>query len=173
MNRRSALPLASLPTALLPFALLLAGCASTAGDYPSLAIRDAERVSGTIAVPATPPAPLPAGPAPAELASLQASIREGHARFMAQTGAAQRAVAAASGAGVGSDSWSAAQVAVADLEGKRSQVMIALADLDRLYASAAVEGADVTAAQSALAEANALVAQENAEIARLLGALAS
>lgn len=169
MNRR----LAPAPAALLAALLALTGCAATADNYPSLAIRDAERVSGTMAVPAAPPAALPPAPPSADLAALLAAIRAGHTRFAAQTGATQRTVAAARGAAVGSDSWSAAQVAVADLEGERSQVMIALADLDRLYASASVAGADVTAAAAALAEANALVAQENAEIARLLGTLAN
>jgi hypothetical protein len=168
MNRRATPALVALPAA-----LLLAGCASSTGNFPSLAIRDAERVSGTITVPATPAAARPPAPAATELAALMAAIREGHARFTGGTAAARRVVAAANGAGVGSDSWSAAQVAVADLEGERSQVMIALADLDRLYASASVAGADVTATAAALAEANALVEQENAEIARLLGALAN
>lgn len=167
MNRRHALLLATLPAA-----LALAGCASSSADFPSLAIRDAERVSGTMAVLATPAQPAPAAPAPAQLAALMAAIREGHTRFTGAMPSAQRAVTAARGAEVGSDSWSAAQVAVASLEAQRSQAMIALADLDRLYASAAIEGADITATAAALVQANTLVEQENAEIARLLGALA-
>lgn len=168
MNR-----LAATVLAVVPAVLALGGCASSSDDFPSLAIRDAERVSGTIAVPATPAQPLPPAPAAVELSALLAAIREGHGRFTAQTPAAARAVSAARGAGVGTDAWSVAQVAVANLEAQRSQVMIALADLDRIYASASVEGADVTATSAALAEANGLVAQEDAEIARLLGALAS
>lgn len=168
MNRLSATVLA-----LVPAALALGGCASSSGDFPSLAIRDAERVSGTIAAPATPATPPPPAPAATELAGLLAAIREGHDRFTAQAPAAGRAVSAARGAGVGTDAWSLAQVAVANLEAQRSQVMIALADLDRIYASAAIEGADITATAAALAQANALVDQENAEIARLLGALAN
>ena len=167
MNRRPTLFLATLPAT-----LALAGCASSSADFPSLAIRDAERVSGTMAVPATPDQPAPAAPDPAQLATLMAAIREGHTRFTGATPAAQRAVAAARGAEVGSDSWSAAQVAVASLEAQRSQVMIALADLDRLYASAVIEGADATVTAAALAQANAVVEEENAEVARLLAALA-
>lgn len=157
----------------LPAALALAGCASSSTEFPSLAIRDAERVSGEIAVPSGPAQPLPLAPTLAQLDPLMAAVREGHARFVSQAPAAQRAVAAARGAAVGAESWSVAQVAVANLEAQRSQVMIALADLDRLYASAAIEGADVSTTAAALAEANALVAQENAEIDRLLGALAN
>lgn len=168
MNRLSATVFA-----LVPAVLALSGCASSSGEFPSLAIRDTERVSGTIATPATPATPPPPGPAATELAALLAAIREGHDRFIAQAPAAGRAVAAARGAGVGTDAWSVAQVAVANLEAQRSQVMIALADLDRIYASAAVEGADITATEAALAQANALVEQENAEIARLLDTLAS
>ena len=159
--------------AALPATLALAGCASSSGEFPSLAIRDAERVSGTIAVPPGPARPVPPAPASAQLAQLLATIREGHTRFTGEIPAAQRAVAAARGAGVGTENWSVAQVAVANLEAQRSQVMIALADLDRIHAAAVVDGADVTATTAALAEAQVLVDQENAEIARLLGALAS
>lgn len=155
----------------LPAVLALTGCASSSQDFPSLAIRDAERVSGTIAVPPAPTGPVPPAPAQAQLAPLMAAIREGHARFAGEVPAAQRAVSAARGAGVGTENWSVAQVAVANLEAQRSQVMIALADLDRIHASAAVEGADVSATTAALAEAQGLVDQEDAEIARLLGAL--
>jgi len=166
MNRSAAL--------LIVLSLSLAGCASTGNTFPSLAIRDSERVSGTIAVPAGPPPVV--SPAPATLAQLDqllARIRTGHAEFVAQAPAAARTVAAARGAATGSEAWSVAQVAVAGLEARRSAVMIALADLDRIYVDAAQGEADITALAEALAMANALVDQENATIAELLAGLSA
>ncbi len=168
MNRAPAIYLTAMPAL-----LALAGCATPATEFPSLAIRDSERVSGTIAVPAPQPVIAPAPAALAQLDQIIARVREGHQAFTAGTAAARGSVAAARGAASGSDTWSAAQIAVANLESHRSQVMIALADLDRRYVDAAVDGADVTRLTAAQAEANGLTAQENAEIDRLLGALAS
>lgn len=126
-----------LPIALLPFA---AGACSTASDYPSLAVRDVERVSGT-AKPAADDAsaPLPVlPPASAGLVSrlqgLVAVAQAADRQFQAERPSAERAAAAAGS--LGSDSWSSASVALARLEASRSQAMIALADLDTLYADA-------------------------------------
>lgn len=161
--------------AVLPAALLLAGCATPATQFPSLAIRDSERVSGSMAAPATPVA-TPAPIAPATLAQLErllATVRSSHTAFTAATPAAQRAVANARGAALGSDSWSAAQVAVAGLESSRSDGMIALGDLDRLFVDAAVAGDEFERLETARMEADRLVAEETAEIDRLLGGLAN
>ncbi|MEO5705562.1 MAG: hypothetical protein ABIT10_03655 [Alteraurantiacibacter sp.] len=170
MNRATAIVIACVPAA-----LSLAGCATPSTQFPSLAIRDSERVSGTLAAPATPVAP-PAPVAPATLAQLDrllATMRASHAAFTAATPAAQRAVANARGAAVGSDSWSAAQVAVAGLESSRSEGMIALGDLDRLFVDAAVAGGEFAQVETARLEADRLEAEETAEIERLLGALAN
>lgn len=149
-------------------ATLLAGCAAQ-GDYPSLAIRDAERVTGTISAPETtytPPAPAPA--TLAQATDLLAAVRSAHDRFVAAQPAARRTATAARGAGPGSEGWSDAQVAIANLESIRSSAMIAMADLDRLYVDAAVAGEQVESLQSAREAAAALVEQENAVIAELL-----
>lgn len=121
--------------------LLLATCAcSTNGRYPSLAMRDVERVRAT-AQPApgdgaTPVQTLP--PASADLTTrldgLVAAAREADQRFQSQRGPAERAVVAAGA--TGSDSWSSASVALASLEATRSQAMIVLGDLDVLYSNA-------------------------------------
>ena len=71
----------------------------------------------------------------------------------------------------GAESWSVAQVAVAGLESSRSRAMIALADLDRLYAAGATEGTDLAALATARDAAIAQVEQENATISGLLAAL--
>src|SRR5688572_266348 len=61
-----------------------AACASAPGDYPSLAIRDAERVSGTLQ-PAEPYVPTPV--APVVLANAQALVQQAgaaHESFLGQ-----------------------------------------------------------------------------------------
>ena len=145
---------------------LLAACASPAGHFPSLDIREGERVSGTIAAPAAPPlAPSPASAG--DLASLAVTAQASHAAF-SQAVPQARALVAAAQAG---DGWSAAQVAIADLEARRSALMIALADLDRLLVDAATNGADSTAIAATHAEAAALAGEEDRVIGELLGAL--
>jgi hypothetical protein len=162
---------------LLPFGM--AAC-STSGSYPSLALRDVERVSGSAtaapgaaqddAAPAIPALP----PASADLVTrldglvkvAQASDRQ----FQASRTAAERAVAAAGG--IGTDSWSSASVALAKLESSRSSGMGALADLDVLYADARDkapldESPSATAIATARTQVADLLAAQDAVIARL------
>lgn len=156
----------------LPLAALLASCAAPQDQYPSLAIRDIERVSGTMEV-APPPPPPPAQP-PATLERLDqllADARTAHAQFLAATPTARSSAQAARGASVGSDSWGQAQVAIADLEARRSSAMIVLADLDRLYVNASSAAEDLTPIVVARDEIGSLVDQQNSVIASLLGEL--
>ena len=154
----------------LPPLAVLAACAAPQGDYPSLAIRDAERVSGTMEV-APPPPPPPAQPAAtlATIEQLLADARAAHAEFLAATPAARASAQAASGSARGSDSWGRAQVAIADLEARRSNAMIALADLDRLYVNAAASAEDITPIAVARDEIGALVDEQDSVIDSLLG----
>ena len=154
----------------LPPFVLLAACAAPQGDYPSLAIRDAERVSGTMEV--APPPPPPAPPPAATLESIEqllADARAAHTQFQAATPAARSVTQGASGSARGSDSWSRAQVAIADLEARRSIVMIALADLDRLYVNAATSAEDLTLIAVARDEIGVMVDEQNSVIDSLLG----
>jgi hypothetical protein len=64
-----------------------------------------------------------------------------------------------------------AQVAIAGLESTRSKAMIALADLDRLYVEASVEGGELTRIAATRDAAIAQVNEENATISALLGSL--
>lgn len=125
---------------LLPAALcaLTAAC-STAGNYPSLAVRDVERVRGSASPAPAEATPLPSPPpASADLTTrlegLVAMAREADRQFQASRGNAERAVAAAGT--VPADSWSTASVALARLENARSAALVALADLDTLYVDA-------------------------------------
>lgn len=116
-------------------ALLLAGCAAST-DYPSLAVRDVERVQGSgvpaagsaNAIPVLPPA---SADLTTRLAGLVDVARQAHARFTARQGATERAVAGAGGSR--SDGWTAAEVALSDLQTSRSGALTALAELDQLY----------------------------------------
>jgi CRP/FNR family transcriptional regulator len=126
----------------LPLALaaLLTACATPEGEYPSLAVRDVERVGGQFAVPE--PVALPQPPAPTidNAEELAARAREAHAELLAQAEEFRPRFAAARGAARGSEDWAQANVALAVLQSTRSEAMIALADLDHIYVEAAVEG---------------------------------
>jgi hypothetical protein len=152
----------------------LAGC--TASDaYPSLALRDVERATGTLQ-PAAPPPYVPPAPSSAVLGRLDqlaADAASAHRAFLAEAPRARGAVAAARGAGPGADSWARAQVAVAALESTRSRAMTALADLDRIYVDAALEGTDLTRVGEVRGRVAAQVDEQNAAIDGMLGDLRS
>src|SRR4051812_25380044 len=95
------------PAALLLLALL-AGCKTPEGEYPSLAIRPAERATGTL-YPVKPYMPPPTSPAVSDrLAQLSAQVATAHAGFERQVPATRSAVDAARGSGPGADAWSVA-----------------------------------------------------------------
>ena len=166
-------------SAILPVtvaALLLSACGSREG-YPSLERRPAERITGSAPVVAASPTPAPA-PIPPDLATqsrlarLQAQARDAHARFSALVPDARRTVSAAQGAAMASESWAVANVALASLESRRSEAMIALADLDALYVKERVDGGDGTAIAEARDSVTAWVTQEDAVLADLRGRIA-
>lgn len=136
--------------------LALGACATPDEGYPSLAIRDGERMTGSIAAPE--PQPLPAPPTATldAIDSLLDQARQAHADF-------QR-VAARVGPASRSADRATRDVAIGEMMSARSMTMVPLAELDRLYAAAAAEGQDVSAIVEARAQAEALVAMENAAI---------
>jgi hypothetical protein len=170
--RPSLLPLVGTATA-----LLLSGCAADTTNYPSLARRDAERVTGSAdVVPAQQAAPLPS-PQPsadlsARLAQLTTEAETAHRAFLASRGRTEQLVTAARGAAVASENWSVATVALADLEASRSRAMVALADLDSLYAAERVNGGTAEAVGAARDQVIALVGQEDTVLAELRGRIA-
>ena len=148
---------------------LLGACATADdGEYPSLAIRDVERVSGTLA----PPAPYVPPPTPAavsdRLTQLASEAASAHRAFGTEAPRARTAANAARGDAVGSETWAVAQVALAALESARSRAMIALADLDRLYVDAAVQGGELTRIAATRDQVIAQVEQQNATIDAIL-----
>ena len=71
------------------------------------------------------------------------------------------------GSGIGSDSWAAAQVALAELDSARSRAAVPLGDIDRIYTSAKVAAQDTAAIETARDRVIALVSEEDATLARL------
>ena len=158
--------------------VMLAGCASASGgNYPSLATRPGERVSGSAApVPASAPPPATAATG-SRIAQLRAQAQAAHARFGERRASAASLSAAAQGAAVGSEAWSVAQVSLASLEAARSEAMIALADLDSLYVAAKIEAVptdgsgDVDAIGVVRTDVIGLIGEEDATLSTLRGRL--
>lgn len=159
-------------------AITLGGCGADTVNYPSLARRPAERVSGTSAVVPADPAPIasPAPPGPeltVRLAELLESARSADAVFKSHETKARSLTNAAASAPVGSESWSLATIALADLESARSNAMIALADLDALYAATRISGGDTAAIATVRDQITGLIGTEDSMLADLHGRLAS
>ncbi len=154
--------------------IVLSGCASTAsGEYPSLAIRDVERVEGSFDPAPAQRLDVPqvavdlTGGLDARLAALVAQARDAHDSFTASAPQAETRVRAAAGSEIGSDSWASAQVALADLDSARSLAAVALGDLDILYAAATVQADDSAQIEAARAQVLALIGEEDAVLERL------
>lgn len=150
--------------------LVLSACGDSSG-YPSLSRRDVEKSQAQPA-PAPVSTPVPDSPdlAP-RLAELVAQARAAHAKFESRTPRAQQLSASASGAAMASETWSVASVALADLEGSRSEAMVALADLDQLYAARRVDGGDGASIAAARDQVMAWIGAEDAVLAALRGRL--
>ncbi|ABD25373.1 hypothetical protein Saro_0928 [Novosphingobium aromaticivorans DSM 12444] len=167
----------ALVAATLAPALLAGGCADR-DKFPSLARRSAEDAYRAAQLPAPVPAPsqeMTAG-LTARLAALRASAREAHAGFESKRGAATRAVGAAAGAAMGTEAWSVASVALAELESARARAGLPLAELDRLEADASNRAAggapaDLEAVHAARVEVESLVDTETKVIDGLLSQL--
>ena len=151
--------------------LLASACASTSGDYPSLAIRDAERATGSME-----PAPADEAPAPApplspdfveRLAQIGEQARAAHQAFMAEVPAARRRVRAGGNASITTNAGAAAEVALASLESARSTTAVSLVDLDKLLVERAIALEPVEAVSELRQEVEALVAEEDAILAEL------
>ncbi len=141
------------------------GCAADGTTYPSLAMRPFER--GPVAEPPAPTTPIrPATPA-ARVAQLRGAGAAAHAAFIAQETQAARLARAAAGQPFESNARAAALVAMADLDAKRSVTAGTLATIDVLAAEAATALSPDPALGAAQTEIAALLAQQDAGIARL------
>jgi hypothetical protein len=147
-------------------AALLAGCV-TGGPFPSLAPRPDERLA--IEEPVREAPVVADDPAlRARIAALLAEARQGDRTFEADYGAAART--AARGGAVGSDSWIEAQQALSRIEAARGRTSDAVAELHQLALARAgqpASAADRQALDDAVAEADRLVAAQQARVDRL------
>jgi hypothetical protein len=167
------------PASLLPVTLVLSLTACVAAkDYPSLGRLPSERMTGS-AQPVAPDSPPPPPPAPprtdltGRLAQLVDQARAADRRFSERRANAERLVAGGSHAAPGSEGWSVATVALADLESLRSDAMLALAELDRIYVDESIaaaetgNGAGVDTIAAARDQVTALVNAQDDTLARL------
>ena len=154
------------------FILILPACAADTANYPSLARRPAERASNVATVAPAPIVTAPDPDLPARLTALVEQAREADARFASRRTQAERTVAAGSGAAPGSEGWAIASVALASLESARSDAMIALADLDQLYAAARTKsGSEWATIGAARDQVTAWIGEEDRILAALRGRL--
>ena len=162
------------PLLLACASLALAACAKDEGTYPSLAKRPAERITATWppAPPPPPPAPAPLEPGTIErLDLLVAQARSADARFHGKEARARTLVTAAAGAPMGSEAWSVASVAVAELEVARAKTMQALSGLDSVYADTRTAGRDTAPIDTARQTVIAIVSGQDRVLADLRGKL--
>lgn len=143
---------------------LLAACAGSSDKYPSLAIRDAERVTGQFTPSVPDEEPVPPVASSQQLTEIIAAAAAAQRSFLDSLPDAQRLVEAASGAGIESDIRSRALVALADLTSIRGETVLALAKLDSYEAEAATGFAPVQDIEQAQNEIALLVNEQEAII---------
>jgi hypothetical protein len=172
------------PASLLPVTLVisLTACAA-ARDYPSLERLPSERETGS-ARPVAPEAP-PPPPAPpstdltGRLAQLVEQARAADRRFSDRRANAARLVASGGGGAPGSEGWAVATVALSDLESSRSDAMIALAELDRIYVDEAIVASEtgnfagIDAIAAARDQVTALISAQDTALASLRSGMRS
>lgn len=155
--------------AILLAPVLLAACASTDEEYPSLAIRPAERIDPDAQQPALPPpAPVPADML-ARAEKLKGEAEAADAGFQRLAPGVTAKAQAARGAAVASDRWADAQIALAGLDSQRSKTAGALADLDILFAERAVALESRDAIDEIRQVVVKILAGQDATLARLKG----
>lgn len=170
---RIASPCLCLP---LGLALLVGACATSNADYPSLAVRDIERVEGSFAVTPRKSIEVPpvktdlAGPLDEVLADLVAQAEATHGDFLAIVPRARQLAAVRGSRDLGSPAWAAAEVALSELESARSLAAVPLGDVDMLYTAARVAAEDVAAIEDARARILALITEQDDQLAQLRGA---
>ena len=160
---------------LLPFAavasLALAGCASTSGDFPSLAKRPYEKTNPVeeVAVVETLTTTL-AADLQKQVDALLSRSSIAHAAFENALPSVRSTIQSAGNPATGSESWANAHTALSRTDSLRADGVAALGEMDRLVARERENGADsglvalITASQQTIA---GRVIAENAEVERL------
>ena len=155
-------------TLVIPLIAALAGCASAQSAYPSLAIRPAERASGTMQPPPVEPVLTPpTQPTLDRLSRLTADADADHRAFLGQVASTRATISAACGAASGDDSWARGEAARADWLAACCKTMVPLADLDRIYVDAGTQGEATDRVGAARDHISSLLAAEDATVAEL------
>ena len=155
----------------LPAVLLLSAC-STERQYPSLLPRAGEK-QGFEEPVAVAPGPVAADPAlDARIAAARRKLAEDVAAFDRSAAQAERLVAAARGSAAGSEAWLNAQVALAELDARRSATLEGATDLEQAASDRAVDGQpDYSALDATIAALREAGAAQTARIGALQDAL--
>jgi hypothetical protein len=144
----------------------LAGCAGGDGRYPSLALRPFE--TGVAAPePVSEPAPIRSPEQQAAVTALAARADSAHGAFLSQQTATEPLARAARGLSVETNARARALVAMAVLSSRRSATAAVLADIDAIAAEAATSLAEDPALATTQTRIAAMVASEDAALARL------
>lgn len=163
----------ALKSTVLLSVVALGGCAASSDKYPSLTLRDFEKVSA--ATPAPAPTPASSAPMPTtmnsdafqQLMAERDSARRAHAAFMTALPNAQRKSSAARGSGPASNVWADAQLAIAELTVHRSLTAEALGNIDELIAQASIAQRGLPSQITYQTEVSALVERQDRAIAGL------
>lgn len=149
-------------------AVWLAGCTSTPGRYPSLALREFETRPAEPDATAINAAPQLVQPADsAEIAAIKQAAETAFAGFARKQAGTAALVRRARGQSADSNLRSEAVVALADLSTQRSAIFLQLAELDLLAAESAIAykaTQQVDAARTAVA---AMIAEQDKVLAAL------
>jgi len=162
------------PLLLATATLALGACTTKEGTYPSLVKRPAERITATWppAPPPPPPAPVPLDPATvSRLDGLLAQVSAADSQFSKKIARTRSVVGAARNAPMGSEAWSVASIAIAELESARAEAMVAMAQIDSIYADARTEGRDVTEIEVTRQKALGIIGAQDGVLDSLKGAL--
>ena len=157
------------PAFLIAPIVLLVGCSTAEGDFPSLERRPYESKE-PIAAPSAPLAPPPSLPADltAKVDTLVSRHIAAASIFASRLAAVQSTASRATGSAAGTESWVNAHVQLSRLDKARADSVAVVREFDSLIADAgAVDSTFVpllTDAQKPVADD---VAQQNAEISRL------
>ena len=150
---------------------MLGGCAANSDRYPSLAIRDFERVQGTFEVAGEVEAfdpPAPANPsAVAQSADIVGEAMLAHQEFIDLVPSATEKLLVAESMGPEDYEWTEGQLTLAELDIQRSKVAILLSNLDLMFADASLSYEELGQIEEARETVRQLVAEEDAILSSL------
>ncbi|HSX53921.1 MAG TPA: hypothetical protein VLG14_01360 [Sphingomonas sp.] len=146
---------------------MLGACTTPNGEYPSLLPRPIE--SRDDAEPVRPdPVAAPDSALDTRIAQKRAAAEDAAKRFQAAAVTAESRVAVARGVPMGSESWVAAQTALADLDAIRGETVELVTDLEEVASARALAGTPVYPALNAAIDAIARQALTQADRAKAL-----